>query len=394
MNGVLEEYRCNRILLRMGWKAIMKFVLPDFVSHLFRLSKRPKKEIVCYARICNPIAAKAFTRSKQFEPNFLSEKPLSEWAKNVYLDLINYSEINGLDPKTGLCLNSAHEHGIKPQISLNQTHSQFYRSWNKLVPQGSELVLVFPFHFKFMGQCIGDQALKLKNFAKMSLIKSMKGLSFGILLLAACMSILLAATFSINTAHVFLRTWSRFLLKTLGCTLKLEGSLPKNLSGYIVAAQHTSLLDTFIYPSILPPRTLYFAKKELRHTPIFGFLLARLGYLFVERDSAISSLKLMENVGMRSKSTDIFFIHPQGTRRPDGTIGTLKSGLAVLAKSSRLPIVPITSEGGSGLWPKGKWLPHSGTVRISIFPEISEESVNQKTTRELTKLLEESFSVL
>ena len=392
MNGVLQEYRSKRVLLRMGWKAIIKFVLPDFGNSLLRLSKRPKKEIVCYARICNPIAAKAFTRSKQFEPNFLSEAPPSEWAKEVYIDLIAYSAISGLDPKTGLCLNSAHEHGINPEVSLNQTHSHFYRSWNKLVPQGSELVLLFPFDLKFLGQCIEDQALKFKKFAITSFNRSLKGLSFSVLLLAACISILLAATRSIDTAHVFLRNWSRYLLKVLGCKLELQGSLPENLSGYIVAAQHTSLLDTFIYPCILPPRTLYFAKKELRHTPIFGFLLARLGYLFVERDSAVSSLKLMENVGLKAKSTDIFFMHPQGTRRPDGTIGTLKSGLAVLAKSSRLPIVPITSEGGSALWPKGKWLPHAGTVRISILAEVSKESVSHMTTREITKLLEESFS--
>jgi 1-acyl-sn-glycerol-3-phosphate acyltransferase len=371
----------------MGWYGIWNFLIPDQLLQVWPIRFSKQKEIICFARICNPIAARAFASSNKFEPNFLSEKAPTDWAQSIFAELKVIAHLPTLNPQTGLCLNSAHEHGIAPEVHMNDTYINFYQAWFKLVPAGSELVMIFRFDWRCLGNAIlGILKKAMRTF--LSFVSQYIRLVLALTLsFFALVFILVLSVISTSQARYPVGLWAQLILVILGCKLDIEGNLPSEDGGYIIAAQHTSLFDTFIFPSLLPASTLYFAKKEIERIPLVGWALQRLGYQFIERDAKFSSFRKIARIGSKAKPGSIFFIHPQGTRKLDNMIGSLKIGLAALAKSSGLAIVPVVSEGGAALWPKGRITPKPGTIRIRILEAIPPDFIQSQDLREISDLV-------
>ena len=59
-------------------------------------------------------------------------------------------------------------------------------------------------------------------------------------------------------------------------------------------------------------------------------------------------------------------IYPEGTRSRTGDIAQFKPGLAVIAKKSGRPVVPVYVGGGLLVLPEAKYLPNPGVIRISF----------------------------
>ena len=57
-------------------------------------------------------------------------------------------------------------------------------------------------------------------------------------------------------------------------------------------------------------------------------------------------------------------IYPEGTRSRSGEIGSFKGGIALIAKKSGRPVVPIFVEGGLSVLPEATYIPRSGTIRV------------------------------
>ena len=109
--------------------------------------------------------------------------------------------------------------------------------------------------------------------------------------------------------------WSAVILRLLGCSYTVENAHHLLNEGAIYSVQHTSLLDTFIYPALLPSHTIYYAKSELKRIPIFGWVLHQLGHQFVERGGGQSQLDILRDNALLFPKNTALFIHPQGTRR-------------------------------------------------------------------------------
>ena len=208
---------------------------------------------------------------------------------------------------------------------------------------------------------------------------------FTLMSTALILIILIALTyFSRPLALSLSRLWSRVILRLLGCTYNVIGRENLPLSGAIIAAQHTSLLDTFIYPALLPSKTIYYAKSELKKVPILGLALRRLGHQFVDRGKGSAQLNTLREDALTFPDDVTLFIHPQGTRRADEELGALKVGVAVLAQATGLPIIPVISRGGSPLWGRGDFSPRSGHVQVTILPPIDVNGAHERTPRALT----------
>ncbi len=106
----------------------------------------------------------------------------------------------------------------------------------------------------------------------------------------------------------------------------------------ILCCNHTSISD-IIFMAILCPRQIHFmAKDELFKNKIFAFLLTKLGAFPVNRrtgdKSAINKAEEILNDGK------ILGIFPEGTRHTDGAPHKAKPGAAMLALSTKAPILP------------------------------------------------------
>ncbi|HVA60227.1 MAG TPA: lysophospholipid acyltransferase family protein [Mycobacteriales bacterium] len=65
-------------------------------------------------------------------------------------------------------------------------------------------------------------------------------------------------------------------------------------------------------------------------------------------------------------------VFPEGTRSPDGWVGTLRPGAAYLAAAHRVPVVPVALRGSFAAMPRGRgWpLPGRPPVRVRFGPPL------------------------
>jgi long-chain acyl-CoA synthetase len=59
-------------------------------------------------------------------------------------------------------------------------------------------------------------------------------------------------------------------------------------------------------------------------------------------------------------------IFPEGTRSATGELQRFRSGIGLLAKELRVPVVPVAIEGTHGVLPKGCCHPQPGPVTVRI----------------------------
>ncbi|MED5463322.1 MAG: lysophospholipid acyltransferase family protein [Myxococcota bacterium] len=165
--------------------------------------------------------------------------------------------------------------------------------------------------------------------------------------------------------------WAWATLRCLGARLETQGLEHLPEGGFIAAATHHSLMDTVTYLAVLPPETCYLGKAELSRRPVFAQSFRLMENIFVDREDGERALeKILEHVQTLPASHNIF-LHPEGTRGPEGRVRPLTPGVINLAVQTRKPIVPMISTGGEALWPKGALLPLPGPVAIIVGEPIS-----------------------
>jgi 1-acyl-sn-glycerol-3-phosphate acyltransferase len=125
-------------------------------------------------------------------------------------------------------------------------------------------------------------------------------------------------------------------------------NMPKN-GGFIAAANHATELDALTFAHYLfdhgyEPRIL--AKRSLFTTPVLGSILRATRMIPVERGSAAAARSL-EAAAEQLGDGACVAIFPEGTitRDPDLWPMEAKTGLARIALSTRLPVVPIAQWG-------------------------------------------------
>ncbi|HEY2593791.1 MAG TPA: lysophospholipid acyltransferase family protein, partial [Chloroflexota bacterium] len=79
-------------------------------------------------------------------------------------------------------------------------------------------------------------------------------------------------------------------------------------------------------------------------------------------------------------------IFPEGTRSPGGHLQPFKTGIGLLARELRIPVVPIAINGLHEILPKGHSLPRRGPVQITIGDPIRVDP--SLSNAEATALLE------
>ncbi len=117
-----------------------------------------------------------------------------------------------------------------------------------------------------------------------------------------------------------------------------EENIPSR-GGYIVAANHASVLDPPIIGSHVPRQLSFFARNTLWKGGIVSWWLTAVGTIPVARDagSDIAALKRVMHV-LRNGGAVILF--PEGTRTRTGALQPPKAGVGLLACRTGVPVVP------------------------------------------------------
>lgn len=169
------------------------------------------------------------------------------------------------------------------------------------------------------------------------------------------------------------QAWARVSLRALRffCGITIETENPQYLptGPAIIAAQHQSALDIFIWLTFVPYPALVF-KQELRKIPIFGPLLAPTGMIPVNREGkAIALRKMLEDCRHSLAAGRQVVIFPEGTRTAPGTRAVLQPGIAALAKAASVPIIPVATNSGTHWGPRA-FAKSPGQVVVKLFPPL------------------------
>ena len=109
--------------------------------------------------------------------------------------------------------------------------------------------------------------------------------------------------------------------------------------GFIVAANHASLIDPPIVGSQVPRQLAAFARKTLWKGGISSWWLDIVGVIPVDRDGG-SDIGAIRRVLQTLKQDKGIILFPEGTRTPTGQLQQAKAGVGLMACRTGVPVVP------------------------------------------------------
>ncbi len=182
--------------------------------------------------------------------------------------------------------------------------------------------------------------------------------------------------------------WSRFNLWWLRVTCRIDyqvsGGEHVPNQPVIVMAKHQSTWETLFLNQHLPP-VAWVIKRELLWFPFFGWALALLRPIAINRQSGASAVKQVIRQGIEHlRQGQWIVIFPEGTRVAPGVRQRYGMGGAVLAAHSGCPILPVAHNAGE-FWPRGGFIKRPGVIRVTFGPLIASEG---RSPQELSRQVE------
>ncbi len=188
--------------------------------------------------------------------------------------------------------------------------------------------------------------------------------------------------------YYFVTRWTAFNLWWLKITCNLNHSIdgleniPTNAS--IIMSKHQSAWETLAIQLIFPPQ-VWILKRELLWLPIYGWGLASMQPIAIDRGSAIKSFRQIVKQGCERLAEGLWIvIFPEGTRVAPGQTKKYLPGGGMLAEKSGALIVPIAHNAGY-FWPRNSIAKKSGIIQMVIGSAIDPKG---KTANEITNEVE------
>jgi 1-acyl-sn-glycerol-3-phosphate acyltransferase len=185
---------------------------------------------------------------------------------------------------------------------------------------------------------------------------------------------LLTFPFPALVRYRIITAWSRIVVwlaaVLCGVRYRVEGieNLPPQPS--IVLAKHQSAWETLAFEVFLPPQ-VWVLRKSLLRVPFFGWGLAMMNPIAIDRGSGIAALKQTLDQGKdRLQQGFWIVIFPEGTRIAPGERGRYHVGGAWLALKTGAPVVPIAHNAGY-LWGKNAFVKYPGMITVRIGAPIA-----------------------
>jgi 1-acyl-sn-glycerol-3-phosphate acyltransferase len=144
----------------------------------------------------------------------------------------------------------------------------------------------------------------------------------------------------------------------------------------VLLAKHQSAWETLFLPSYMPRQICFVYKRELHRVPFFGWGLALLRMIPINRSKGRDAFEQVARVGKQRLAEGRWpLLFPEGTRVPPGQMGRFKAGGAILAVKAGAPVVPIALNSGE-CWRRNAFIKRPGLVTVSIGPVIESQGLS------------------
>jgi 1-acyl-sn-glycerol-3-phosphate acyltransferase len=167
--------------------------------------------------------------------------------------------------------------------------------------------------------------------------------------------------------------------------------LPQD-GGVLVLSNHQSHLDPVLM-GIASPRQLRFLTRDTLFFWPLKWLIGSLGAIPINREGAgLSGLRTSLRI---LKDQQPLLVFPEGTRSHDGNLQPLQPGFCVIARRSRVTLVPVAVAGSFDALPRGRMVPRFRPIVVAfgtpIYPGEILDKDNQQLADLLTERLAETF---
>ena len=137
----------------------------------------------------------------------------------------------------------------------------------------------------------------------------------------------------------------------------------------IVAGNHLSFSDHFLMPAMLGRRITFLAKQEYFTGPgLKGALIAAFfrsaGQIPVDRTGGKAAQSAVREALKVLRRGELMGVYPEGTRSHDGRLYKGRTGVAVMALTAGVPVVPCAMVGTFEIQPPGRVMPRIRRVTI------------------------------
>jgi 1-acyl-sn-glycerol-3-phosphate acyltransferase len=182
--------------------------------------------------------------------------------------------------------------------------------------------------------------------------------------------------------------WSRLNVwlarAILGIDWRVEGRehLPDRPA--VILAKHQSAWETMAFQLIFPPQ-VHVLKRELLWIPFFGWGLALMSPIAIDRSRGARALRAIARRGRERLAQGFWVVvFPEGTRVRPGERRAYQLGGAWLATAAGAPVVPVAHNAGL-YWPRNAFLKRPGTITVRIGPSIDAASRDAKAVNRLAE---------
>ena len=218
----------------------------------------------------------------------------------------------------------------------------------------------------------------------------LRSLAFGLALIVVTppYSIVALASFALpaQARWRIISGWSRIILwlsqVITGISYRVEGLQHLPGEPAIILSKHQSAWETIAFQHIFPPQ-VQVLKRELLWIPFFGWGLALMSPIAIDRSRGSGALKRMVAQGAQRIAQGFWIlIFPEGTRVSPGKRGKYHAGGAWVACRLGAPVVPVAHNAGL-YWGKNEFIKRPGEIRVQIgepiYPSgLKPEALNAK----------------
>jgi 1-acyl-sn-glycerol-3-phosphate acyltransferase len=134
----------------------------------------------------------------------------------------------------------------------------------------------------------------------------------------------------------------------------------------IVAMKHQSAWDTVVIPLVLGDPAIVL-KRELLLIPFFGWCLARVGSIAIDRKARAGAVRGMVGAARPIAAAGRqIVIFPEGTRVAPGDCRPYQPGVAALYRALDLPVVPVAVNSGL-FWGRRSFVKRPGRIVLELL---------------------------
>jgi len=188
-----------------------------------------------------------------------------------------------------------------------------------------------------------------------------------------------------------------FLLKSIcGLTYTVEGleNLPQN-KACIIMSKHQSAWETITFRGIFPANQAWVLKRELMFVPVFGWALAVVQPIAINRKAGREAMKQVVEQGLlRLSQNRNVIIFPEGTRVAPGERKRYGIGGGLLAEKADVPVIPVAHNAGV-FWKRRGLKKYPGNIQVVIGPPIDTTGMSAaEVTRQVEAWIESKMEKL